>query len=98
MRVLQYDSARGLEGWTVVCMDFDVFLQEKMEEYVDSAGDALLLESPEERKKKFIFNWAMIPLTRAIDTLIIVLKDISSDEARLFKQISDECCDFVMWI
>lgn len=98
VRVLQYDSARGLEGWTVVCMDFDVFLQEKMEEYVDSAGDALLLESPEERKKKFIFNWAMIPLTRAIDTLIIVLKDISSDEARLFKQISDECCDFVMWI
>lgn len=57
-----------------------------MEKYVNLAGDALLLESLEERKKKFIFNWAMIPLTRDIDKLIIALKDISSDEARLFKK------------
>ena len=54
IRVLQYDSARGLEGWTVVCMDFDIFIKEKMEEYVDTAVDALLLESPNERKKKYI--------------------------------------------
>ena len=35
VRLLQYDSARGLEGWTVMCLDFDVFLDEKDSEYVD---------------------------------------------------------------
>ncbi len=98
VRVLQYDSARGLEGWTVVCLDFDVFLREKMDEYIEEPGDALLLESPEEKKKKYLFNWAMIPLTRAIDTLIIVIKDMDSEEARCFKEISNVCNDYVMWI
>jgi hypothetical protein len=98
VRVLQYDSARGLEGWTVVCLDFDEFLREKMDEYIEEPGDALLLESPEEKKKKYLFNWAMIPLTRAIDTLVIVIKDMDSEEARCFKEISNECSDYVMWI
>lgn len=98
VRVLQYDSARGLEGWTVVCLDFDVFLREKMDEYIEEPGDALLLESPEEKKQKYLFNWAMIPLTRAIDTLVIVLKDVDSEEARCFKEIANECSDYVMWI
>lgn len=97
VRLLQYDSARGLEGWTVVCMDFDVFLEEKNKEYVVGDGDALLLESPEEKKKKYLFNWAMIPLTRAIDTLVITVKDLKSDTAKLLMQISNECNDYVMW-
>lgn len=98
VRVLQYNSARGLEGWTVVCMDFDVFLNEKESEYVDGGVDALLLESPEERKKKYLFNWAMIPLTRAIDTLIITLKDSDSKVGKLLKEIADENSDYVMWV
>lgn len=98
VRVLQYNSARGLEGWTVVCMDFDVFLAEKESEYVDGGVDALLLESPEERKKKYLFNWAMIPLTRAIDTLIITLKDSNSEIGKLLKEIADENSDYVMWV
>ncbi len=97
-RVLQYNSARGLEGWTVACIDFDVFLSEKELEYVDGGVDALLLESPEERKKKYLFNWAMIPLTRAIDTLIITLKDANSEIGKQLKEIADECSDYVMWV
>ena len=65
VRLLQYDSVRGLEGWTVVCMDFDVFLEEKSAEYQDEAVDTLMLENPRERKKKHLYNWAMISLTRA---------------------------------
>ena len=98
MRLLQYDSARGLEGWTVVCMDFDVFLKEKSAEYQDGSVDALMLESQEERKQKYLYNWAMIPLTRAIDTIVITIKDQTSETARLLKRISEEHPDFVSWL
>ena len=98
VRVLQYDSARGLEGWTVVCMDFDKFVEEKDSEYVEGEIDSLLLESPEEHKKKYIYNWVMIPLTRAIDTLVITLNDCESDIGRMLKSIADENQDFITWM
>lgn len=98
VRLLQYDSSRGLEGWTVVCLDFDVFLDEKSSEYQDGSVDALMLESPKERKKKYLYNWAMIPLTRAIDTIIITIKDPTTETTRLLKEISEEHPDFVSWI
>ena len=98
VRVLQYDSARGLEGWTVVCMGFDEFIKEKDSEYVEGEIDSLLLESPEEHKKKYIYNWVMIPLTRAIDTLIITLNDCESDVGRMLKSIADENPDFITWM
>lgn len=98
VRVLQYDSARGLEGWTVVCMGFDEFIKEKDSEYVEGEIDSLLLESPEEHKKKYIYNWVMIPLTRAIDTLIITLNDCESDVGRTLRSIADENPDFITWM
>ena len=96
--MLQYDSARGLEGWTVVCMGFDEFIKEKDSEYVEGEIDSLLLESPEEHKKKYIYNWVMIPLTRAIDTLIITLNDCESDVGRMLRSIADENPDFITWM
>ena len=98
VRVLQYDSARGLEGWTIVCMDFDEFIKEKDSEYVEGEIDSLLLESPEEHKKKYIYNWVMIPLTRAIDTLVITLSDCESEIGRTLKSIADENPDFITWM
>ena len=98
VRVLQYESARGLEGWTVVCMDFDVFLDEKAKEYVEGEVNRLLLESPEERKKKYIYNWSMIPLTRAIDTIIITLRNKNSTTGLLLKELAEENPDCVSFI
>ncbi len=98
LRLLQYDSSRGLEGWTVVCMNFDVFLEEKEKAYVPGEVDSLLLETPEERKGKYLLNWAMIPLTRAIDTIVITLKNPMSKAALFLKEVAVECSDFVTWI
>lgn len=98
LRLLQYDSSRGLEGWTVVCMNFDVFLEEKEKAYVPGEVDSLLLETPEERKGKYLLNWAMIPLTRAIDTIVITLKNPMSKAALFLKEVAAECSDFVTWI
>lgn len=98
VRVLQYDSTRGLEGWTVICMDFDVFIKEKDSEYVEGELDSLLLESPEEHKKKYIYNWVMIPLTRAIDTLVITLDDCESEIGRMLKAVADDNPDIISWM
>lgn len=98
IRILPYESSRGLEGWTVVCMDFDTFLDEKANEYEDGDVNKLLLESPDERRKKNLYNWAMIPLTRAIDTLVITLKDKESSVGILLKEIADENSDIVTWL
>ena len=98
IRVLQYDSARGLEGWTVVCCEFDKFLEEKESEYREGASESLMLESPEERKKRYLYNWAMIPLTRAIDTLIVSLSEENANIGVILKEIAEECPDIVTWI
>jgi hypothetical protein len=95
-RVLQYESVRGLEGWTVCCVDFDYFLEEKGKAYVpDDELNSLFLESPEDNKMRFLLNWAMIPMTRAIDTLIITLRDVNSDVSKHLLQIGLENPDYV---
>ena len=99
-RVLQYDSSRGLEGWTVVCLDFDAFLDEKSDHYSDESksSSSLLLESEEERHIKYLLNWALIPLTRAIDTLVITLRDPSSETAVKLKEIANNYPDYITFI
>ena len=79
-------------------MNFDVFLEEKEKAYVSGEVDSLLLETPEERKGKYLLNWAMIPLTRAIDTIVITLKNPMSKAALFLKEVAVECSDFVTWI
>lgn len=99
IRLLQYDSSRGLEAWTVCCLDFDVFLESKKSIFdVEKSASSLLLESLEERKNKYLLNWAMIPMTRAIDTLIITLANSDSEIGRALKKISEECKDYVTWV
>lgn len=95
-RVLQYESARGLEGWTVCCMDFDEFLRTKEQQYNPSdEGNALFLESAEDKKSKYMLNWALIPMTRAIDTLIITIKDDQSEEAKTLLALAEKNEDYI---
>lgn len=82
IRVLQYDSGRGLEGWTVVCLELDTFLDEKKKHYRTPQSDLLMLESEEDQRRKFVLNWLLLPLTRPIDNLIITFKDPNSTLAK----------------
>jgi len=98
-RVLQYDSCRGLEGWTVVCLDFDDFIKYKEETFKEINNDnELALETRDEKKKKFVNLWALIPLTRAIDSLIITLKNKDSEIAQKLKNVYKSYPDFIDWI
>ena len=95
-RVLQYDSSRGLEGWTVCCLGFDSFLDYKEKLFLPSDKvDSLLLESPEEKKKRYMLNWALMPMTRAIDTLLISLDDENSVFSKMIIEMSEEYVDYV---
>jgi hypothetical protein len=80
VRIVQYASCRGLEGWTVVLDGFDRFLEATFEAKL-SAG----LTSDEEEgfvdlekaAEGEAWRWGLIALTRPIDTLVVQLDDPS---------------------
>lgn len=69
-------------------MDFDSFLEDKENIYIPGDVGSLLLETPQERKKKYLYNWAMIPLTRAIDMIVVTLENPLSDTGGFVKRNS----------
>ena len=99
-RLLQYESCRGLEGWVVVCLELDEFMRYKYEtfEEVETGEGELALTTFEEKRNDFINLWTLIPLTRAIDTLIITLKNKDSKIANVLKEIYHKYPDNIEWI
>lgn len=99
-RVLQYDSSRGLEGWIVVCMEMDEFYEYKIRTYKDEkeGQQKLALFSEEEEISNWAHQWVMIPSTRAIDTLVIHLRQKDSKFALILKEVTKDLSDFVEWI
>lgn len=99
LRIVQYDSCRGLEGWSVINYAFDDFYDYKYQQRLAAPKDLRgLFDTKEELAAAFAAQWAMIPLTRAMDTLVInvstspsVVKDVL---AKVYKRRSD----FVEWI
>jgi Uncharacterized conserved protein (DUF2075) len=69
LRIVQYDSCRGLEGWTVFALRLDDLWQYKRQQALAEGVGGDLLISPEEAADRAAARWLMIPLTRAIDTL-----------------------------
>lgn len=97
-RLLQYESCRGLEGWTVVCLELDEFIRYKLETFIEEETNELALESFEEKRRKFVYLWSLIPLTRAIDTLVITIKNKDSDVYKYLRKTYEKYPDFVQWI
>lgn len=99
-RLIQYDSCRGLEGWSVICFELDElvkYLGNKYEKHPTDSSNELALESPEETKNRFIYMWTLIPLTRAIDTLVITIKDKNSNMAKKLYEIYKENPNLIEW-
>lgn len=84
-RVVKYESCRGLEGWTVVCLDFDRLLQRQLEEGLRRPRE--LFETQQEVADRFSARWGMIPMTRAIDTLVLQVA-AHSNAARILGAIA----------
>jgi len=69
-----------------------------MQTFTEEENNELALESFEEKRNRFVYLWALIPMTRAIDTLVITLKDKESYVAKVLREIYEENPDFIEWI
>lgn len=99
LRFVQYDSCRGLEGWTTINYDLDQLWDYKARRWLseDHAHDPLT-ESREEAAERHAARWIMIPLTRAIDTLVINLGSVPGPLHSVLRRVADNRPDFVEWI
>ena len=96
LRIVQYDSCRGLEGWIVVNFEFDVFYNHKLKYYKPTQQeiDDLYFDK-EVAAKKYAMQWLLIPLTRAIDTLVIQIKDEHHPVSQALLRVANRNQDLV---
>lgn len=109
LRAILYNSCRGMEGWTTLCMALDQFYDFQLEHpRIDEAQvraglglfatDQALETEVEARARLFALNWLMIPLTRSIDHLLIHLSDEESALGSVLKTISARMPGAIDWI
>jgi len=91
-RVVKYESCRGLEGWTVICLDLDLFFDRQRRARQVQGRDLFLSE--EEAGAHFAIRWCLIPFTRAIDTLVLQTSTKGPLSAQL-AELAQEYSDFV---
>lgn len=88
-RIVQFESCRGLEGWVVVAEHLDEFFRKKYEMFSRKPHQQVsFLDDRATEAKCFAALWSMIPLTRAIDTLVITLKDQESIFAQAVSRVA----------
>lgn len=98
VRVFQYDSCRGLEGWVAVCYEFDELIKYKFSTIEDSVIEHSYMGLDIEKgKKRYVYTWSLMPLTRPVDRLVITLNDPKSEIGELLKNLSEEFNDFIFW-
>jgi len=101
LRVVQYASCRGLEGWTVILEAFDTFLELKYNERFErglNEEEISSFQNIEDVSMKYAFRWGLIPLTRPINTLVINLLDKDSLFGKKIMNIAHQYEDFVEYI
>lgn len=98
VRIVQYASCRGLEGWTVVLDGFDQFLEATF-------GAKLAAGLSPDEEEGFVdlekaaageaWRWGLIALTRPIDTLVVQLDDPSGRFGSQVLGVAQNFPDFV---
>lgn len=98
LRIVQYDSCRGLEGWVTVNLAFDQFYKYKCQSWKPCGhpNPGTFPDDPE-LPKRFATRWAMIPLTRAIDTLVIEVGMQDSTVKHALRKVAEHYKDFTEW-
>lgn len=86
-RLYTYESCRGLEAWTTICHRFH--------ELFETSHPHDYHEIPYEPARRYMLTlWTLIPLTRAIDTLVLVVKKGTKTDT-ILKELYDENPDFI---
>lgn len=99
LRIVQYDSCRGLEGWVVINFGLDAFYEYKKSMWQPPAAAApgVFADDPS-LPHLFAARWVMIPMTRAIDTLVIQIGTQASHVRDALAKAAEACSDFVVWV
>jgi|GEM_PF-577789 len=99
MRVMHYESCRGLEAWSVCCFSLNHFFYNK---YFDEKAERYLLSDKnlinEKRKLRYATSWLLMALTRAMDTLYIQVKEKSEIQKEINKKPDFKHINFLNWI
>jgi hypothetical protein len=96
-RIIHYESCRGLEAWTTVCLDIDSYFDIKSnsqgaKEYALTAAD--IFSSSQSLYEQYAYQICVLAFTRAIDTLYIKIKDPNHKLSKILINLSKEF-DFV---
>lgn len=94
LRVVQYDSCRGLEGWVALLWGLDDFFEYKQNSWPISGAP---VRDDERHAFLHAARWLMIPLTRAIDTLVIQVSSRSTPLKAILRKVADTSPDYVEW-
>ena len=95
-RIVQYDSCRGLEGWCVVCLSLDEFIDYKKSQYIPPEQGDLMMNA-EHLADLFAARWLMIPLTRAIDYLVLQISNPEHPIANVLRKTANDFPGIVEW-
>lgn len=94
-RVVQYESCRGLEAWTSICLGLDEIFSLKLQTWERPPEDQMSMEADEDRRVSDAYRWCMMPLTRAIDTTVITFTDANSEFSKLIMAVGRSMPDVV---
>ena len=97
LRVIQYDSCRGLEGWVTIALGLDDLYQYKRDTWQPPPAEPGVLADDPEGAHRHAARWLMIPLSRAVDTLVIQVQSGSSRVRDALAVAAEACADFVDW-
>lgn len=97
-RIVQYDSCRGLEGWTVICLGFDVIYERKLKQFLEQYEVTEAFETPESMAREYAAQWLLMAVARAIDTLVIEVAPGSGCIRDALAAVAQECGESVQWI
>jgi hypothetical protein len=95
LRIVSYDSCRGLEGWATINLGCDDFYAYKQASY--RMGEPGGVPSDPQEAGRFAARWMMIPITRGIDTLVFQITDPHSPVGVALQRVSDWLPDVVEW-
>ena len=98
-RLYQYDSCRGLEGWATICFKFDILIENKLKVANKlQFEEELALRRKDDQINEYAYQWSLMPLTRAIDTLVITLHDSASPVGKILKDMAEgDFADVIEW-
>lgn len=92
-RIFQYESCRGLEGWATVCLNLDEIIEHKYTQATPNVENTIT--DIQVLKCEMAYQWVMMPLTRAVDTLVITINDSSSAIAEILRRAALKHPDYV---